>query len=139
MKKIISLLLPVFAACAAFAEIKILEPAPGAVVPLLTDSQKAYVTMDRQARREKFADPAFRRSTMGLPAEKVPGESKQREAYWPKTVRLAWEAKDGEKYFVRVSHVEKGLVAAVTIKGGELYIDNLEIAASYEWKVEGGR
>ena len=139
MKKLLALSLSIVAASAAFAEIKIVEPAPGAVVPLLTDAQKAYVSMDRQARREKFADQKFRSKEMGLPAELVPGEKTSREAYWPKTVRLAWEAKSGVEYRVRVRDAAKGIVVIdeKTI-GCELRIDNLEIAASYEWTVEGG-
>ena len=138
MKNLLALSLSVVAVSAAFAEIKIVEPAPGAVVPLLTDAQKAYVSLDRQGRREKFADPKFRK-VMGLPAELVPGEKKAREAYWPKTVRLAWEAKGGVEYRVRVRDAAKGAVVIdEKTVGGELRIDNLEIAASYEWTVEGG-
>ena len=137
MKKLL-LLLSLAAVSAAYSEIKIVAPAPGAVVPLLTDAQKAYVVMDRQTRREKFADPRFRSKVMGLPAEKLPGAKKPREAYWPKTVRLAWEAKDGVEYRVAVRDTAKGAVVIdEKTKGGELYIDNLEIAASYEWAVEG--
>ena len=56
---------------AAYSEVKLVEPAPGAVVPLLTDAQKAYVSMDRQTRREKFADAKFRSEEMGLPADTI--------------------------------------------------------------------
>ena len=138
MKKIIALSLSFIAASAAYSEIKIIEPAAGAVVPLLTDAQKAYVSMDRQARREKFADSKYRGKEMGLPAETIPGAKKPRAAYWPKTVRLAWEAKDGVEYRVAVRDTAKGTVVIdEKAKCGELYIDNLEIAASYEWTVEG--
>ncbi len=102
MKNTIAFSLALLAACAAAGEIRILAPADGSEVPLLTDAQKAYVSMDRQTRREKFADPVFRCRSMGLPAETVPGEGKPREAYWPKTVRLAWEAEDGVEYRVKV-------------------------------------
>lgn len=138
MKKIMLLLLSLAAASAAYSEIRIIEPAPDAVVSLLTDAQKAYVSLDRQARREKFADAAYRRKEMGLPAETVPGAKKPREAYWPKTVRLAWEAKDGVEYRVAVRDMAKGMVVIdERVKSGELFVDNLEIAASYEWTVEG--
>ncbi|MBO7722106.1 MAG: tyrosine-protein phosphatase [Kiritimatiellae bacterium] len=138
MKKIIALSLSFIAASAAYSEIKIIEPTAGAVVPVLTDAQKAYVSMDRQTRREKFADAEYRSKEMGLPAETVPGAKKPREAYWPKTVRLAWEAKDGVEYRVAVRDTAKGTVVVdEKAKCGELYIDNLEIAASYEWTVEG--
>ena len=139
MKNVLAFSLALLAACATAGEIRILAPAAGAEVPLLTDAQKSYVTMDRQTRREKFADPVFRCRSMGLPAETVPGEKKPREAYWPKTVRLAWEAKDGVEYRVKVRDTAKNAVVVdETAKGGELVIDNLEIAASYEWTVEGG-
>ena len=69
MKKIIALSLSFIAASAAYSEIKIIEPTAGAVVPLLTDAQKAYVSMDRQTRREKFADAKYRSKEMGLPEE----------------------------------------------------------------------
>ena len=138
MKKILLLSLSLLAASAAYSEIKIIEPAAGAVVPLLTGALKAYVSLDRQSRREKFADAAYRRREMGLPAETVPGAKKPREAYWPKTVRLAWEAKDGVEYRVAVRDMAKGTVVIdERVKSGELFIDNLEIAASYEWTVEG--
>jgi len=130
--------LAVAAVPAAYSEIKLVEPAPGAVVPLLTDAQKAYVSMDRQTRREKFADAKFRSDEMGLPAEKIPGVKRPREAFWPKTVRLAWEAKNGEEYRIVVRDTAKGTVVIdEKAKCGELYVDNLEIAASYEWTVEG--
>ena len=93
MKNSLVFVLVLLAAFASAGEIRILAPADGAEVPLLTDAQKAYVTMDRQTRREKFADHVFRCRSMGLPAETVPGATKPREAYWPKTVRLAWDAK----------------------------------------------
>ena len=139
MKKTLGSLLLSVAALAAFAQIKLVEPAPGAVVPLLTEPQRAYVSMDRQTRREKFADHDFRKKEMGLPAERIPGDKKAREAYWPKTVRLAWEAKDGTEYRVRVrDRAKNAVVIDQKTKGGKLYIDNLEVAADYEWTVEGG-
>lgn len=138
MRKTVALCLSLVAVTAAYSEIKVVEPAPGAVVPLLTDAQKAYVSMDRQTRREKFADSKYRRDEMGLPAETISGAKKPREAYWPKTVRLAWEAKDGVEYRVAVRDMAKdAVVFDGKTSGGELHVDNLEIAASYEWTVEG--
>ena len=139
MRKTFLFTVAVAAALAAAADVKILEPAADATVPLLTDAQKAYVSMDAEARRAKFADAQFRKSGMGLPAEKVPGEEKAREAYWPKTVRLAWEAKDGVEYRVSVLSAKNGKsVFEGTAKGGEIFIDNLEVATAYEWTVQGG-
>ena len=79
----------VLSSTAAFAGIAITEPKDGATVPLLADAQKAYLAMPRAERRVKFADHDFRKKEMGLPAETVEGEKKSREAYWPKTVKLA--------------------------------------------------
>ena len=126
-------------ALSSLAAIRTIEPADGATVPLLTDAQKAYIMMPTAERREKFANQPFRSKVMGLPAEQVPGEAKKREAYWPKTVRLAWEGADDAEYQVRVRDAKKGVVVIdQTVKGNELYIDNLEIAAEYEWGVKRG-
>ena len=127
------------AAIPVSAAIEIVAPAPGSTVPLLTDSQKAYLTLPTAERREKFASSSFRKKKMGLPAEKVPGEEKAREAYWPKTVRLAWKGAEGVEYRVVVRSAKKGeTVVDEKVKGSELYIDNLEIATDYKWVVVGG-
>ncbi len=129
----------VLAAISSFAQIRILGPADGSTVPLLTDAQKAYVAMPAAERREKFADKAFRAKSMGQPAERVPGEEESRKAYWPKTVRLAWEGTGDAECQVTVKDAKKGVVVIdEKVKGGELYIDNLEIAAEYEWSVKCG-
>ena len=122
------------------AEIKTIEPAEGAVVPLLTDAQKAYLDMPNDLRREKFVDANFRKNVMGHPAEQVPGEEKAREVYWPKTVRLAWEPVDGvDEYKVTVKDAKSGATAfEQSVKSTSVNIDNLEIAAEYAWTVSGG-
>lgn len=123
----------------AFAKVELAEPKDGSVVPLLTEAQKAYLSLPRTVRREKFADSTFRKSEMGLPAEKVEGEKKPRASYWPKTVRLAWTAKDGVECRVSVRDAKTGVcVYEGTSKGGSVNIDNLEIAAAYEWSVDDG-
>lgn len=123
----------------AFAKVELTEPKDGSVVPLLTDAQKAYLSLPRAVRREKFADSAFRKSEMGLPAEKVEGEKKPRASYWPKTVRLAWTAKDGVVCRVSVKDAKTGVcVYEGASKDGTVNIDNLEIAATYEWSVDDG-
>ena len=127
-------------ACANAATIKTIEPAEGAVVPLLTDAQKSYLDMSNDSRREKFVDANFRRNVMGHPAEQVPGEKKAREVYWPKTVRLAWEPVGGvDEYKVTVKDAKSGAtVFEQSVKGASVNIDNLEIAAEYAWTVSGG-
>ena len=126
-------------ALANVSEIKTVEPAEGAVVPLLTDAQKAYLDMPYAQRRVKFVDEAFRKN-MGLPAERIPGEKKDRAPFCPKTVKLAWEPIGGvDEYKVSVKDAKTGVVVVEeTVKGASAYIDNLEVAAEYEWTVEGG-
>ena len=119
------------------APVELLEPSDGAVVPTLTDPQKEYLAMPRDERRGKFANASYRRNEMGLPAETVGGV--KREAYWPKTVRLAWKSEDGVEYSVKVVEKKSGrTVFDEKVKGGEAYVDNLEIASGYEWSVASG-
>ena len=128
-----------FAALPVFAAIEIVSPGPGAVVPILTDAQKAYLSLPAAERRAKFADNSFRRREMGLPSERVPGEKTAREAYWPKTVRLAWKGAEGVDYRVVVTPAKNGgAVIEEKVRGSELYIDNLEMATEYKWVVDGG-
>ncbi|MBR1921706.1 MAG: family 43 glycosylhydrolase [Kiritimatiellae bacterium] len=139
MKRISVSCLSAVLACVACAQIEILAPAPGETVPLLTDAQKRYVAMSRAERRAKFADPRYRVYEMGLPAESVPGMEKLRETFWPKTVRLAWKSVADVRYRVTVTDARTGAVVFdETKKGGEAYVDNLEVAGSYNWKVEAG-
>ena len=138
MKKLLFVLLA-SAGLTALAKVELVEPKDGALVPLLTDAQKAYLAMPYEKRREKFADAEFRKKEMGRPAEKVEGEKGAREACWPKTVRLAWTAKDGSECRVSVKDAKTGAcVYEATAKGCSANVDNLEIAAEYEWSVDDG-
>ncbi len=127
------------AASVSFAEIRTLKPSEGEVVPLLSDSQKVFADMPPAERRAKFANAKFRRG-LGHPRERVPGESHKRKTYWPRTVRLEWEAAPGAtEYKVAVRDVRKGeTVFEGTARGQSLNIDNLEVGAAYEWTVAGG-
>ena len=120
-------------------EIKILEPAQGAVVPLLTDAQKAYFDIPTAERRIKFRDIGFRKQ-LARSGERAPDGSVVRQAYWPKTVRLAWTpVKGADAYTVTVKDAKKGeTVVNETVAGTSLEIDNLEVAAEYVWTVSGG-
>ena len=140
MKKVLLSAMSIAAFALSAAEIKTVEPAKGAVVPLLTDAQKAYLDMPDNLRREKFVDAKFRRYEMGHPAEQVAGEKKSREVYWPKTVRLAWEPVDGvDEYKVTVRDAKSGAtVVEQAVKGASVNVDNLEVAAEYSWTVSGG-
>ena len=125
---------------AAFADIGINEPKDGATVPLLTDAQKAYLALPLAERRVKFADKGFRKTEMGLPAEQIEGEKKAREAYWPKTVRLAWTATENvSPCRVSVKDAKTGaIVYEAEVERSPVHVDNLEIASEYEWTVSGG-
>ena len=139
MKKQLLLSAALLAVSSAFADLSITAPADGATVPLLTDAQKAYLVMPRAERRVKFADANYRRKEMGLPAETITGTKESRMAYWPKTVRLEWTAKDGAECRVFVKDAKTGTcVYEGTAKDGSVNIDNLEIASEYEWTVSGG-
>ena len=140
MKRILLLAMSIVSAALCASEIKTVEPAEGAVVPLLTDAQKAYLDMSNDLRREKFVDTKFRRKVMGHPAEQVPGEKNAREVYWPKTVRLAWKPVDGvDEYMVTVKDAKSGAtVVEQSVKDTSVNVDNLEIATEYSWTVSVG-
>lgn len=117
--------------CSEPDSLKILAPGKDEVLPLLTDAQKRYLAIPENVRREKFAEKEFRME-MGLPAEA------DRQPYWPKAVRLAWNAKAGVSYQVVVRDAKNNeVVFKEVVKGGEVAVDNLEIAADYSWTVEG--
>lgn len=121
---VFSAVLPAFAAPA-----KLLEPAGGATVPLLTDAQKAYLAMSKEERREPYTNSSFRSKLAKSPVKGV-------RAYWPKTVRLAWAAAEGAEYAVCVKDAKTGqVVYEATVKGGETEVDNLKIATEYVWTV----
>ena len=133
--------------CANAAEIKAVEPAEGAVMPLLTDAQKVYLDMSNDSRREKFVDAKFRIKEMGHPAEQVPGEKKAREVYWPKTVRLAWEPVDGvDEYKVTVKDAKSGaIVIDQSVKDTsvnqavveKIYFDSQKVSQYYFRRLKG--
>jgi len=129
----------ILGAWASAAEIKTLEPAKGAAVALLTDEQRAYFDMPYEQRREKFVDEAFRRN-LGYPAALGSDKEKSRAPYLPKAVHLAWEPLVGvNEYRVSVRDTRTGAtVAELSVKGDAADIDNLEVAAEYEWIVSGG-
>ena len=123
----------------ASTEIKIVEPAQGAVVPLLTDAQKAYLDMSAAERRAKFTDVGFRKQ-LSRSGVRAPDGKVVRQSYWPKTVRLAWTpVKGADAYTVTVKDAKKDeTVVNETVAGTSLEIDNLEVAAEYVWTVTGG-
>lgn len=126
-------------ALSADAKVELVEPKDDALLPVLTDAQKAYLALPRTVRREKFADAGFRKNEMGLPAERIEGEKTPRKTYWPKTVKLVWRSKEGSACRVSVRDAKTGsCVYEGTVTNGWTAVDNLEIAAEYEWSVDDG-
>ena len=138
MKKIICLVLFGFNAIVAFSSsLKVVAPSDGAIMPTLTESQKAFVTMPLKDRREKFRQKEYRSNVLAKPAEVV--EGKERKTWWPKTTRLEWEGPDGAEYTVKVLEASTGKLAfEKTLKEKFTYVDNLKIATDYKWTVTAG-
>ena len=137
MKKLVLAGVALCGAVAFGGNLQIVAPGAGETVSLLTAAQKEFVTMSPEARRARFVDAEFRQKTVKL-LDKLPGDQHRRQAFWPQPVRLAWTATDGVSYSVRVTDAKKSeVVYDGTVKGGQAYVDNLEIAATYTWTVEG--
>lgn len=138
MKKIICLVLFGFNAIVAFSSsLKVVAPSDGAIMPTLTESQKAFVTMPLKERREKFRQKEYRSNVLAKPAEVING--KERKTWWPKTTRLEWEGPDGAEYTVKVLEASTGKLAfEKTLKEKFTYVDNLKIATDYKWTVTAG-
>lgn len=103
------------------------SPKEGAVVPLLSDGQKAYFSLPREERVAKLADGEFRRSL-------------RREGYHPMKVRLAWQdsepASASTRYAVEVVRKADRVPAFVAeTERTDIDVDNLEIACDYVWTV----
>ena len=136
MKQVSAILATALLLCGALgaqAAVELVSPAEGEVVPLLTEPQKAYVKLPLAERRVLFSDEEFRRKKMGLPTVK------KRRADWPKAVELVWKAKPGVASRVTVRDVAKGsVVFEASVSNTTASVDNLEIAAAYEWTVDDG-
>ena len=117
------------------ASLTLLAPAENAVVPTLSDGQKAYLTLPRAERVKKFADPKYRPQMKAL-------------GYYPLPLELSWtnttavtvpspqkvelfRATDGQCVFAT------NFVSDASY--GSILVDNLEIARPYEWKVTVGK
>lgn len=118
-----ALVLPLVAAAGT---VKLLAPAEGALVPTLSEGQKAYVTMPHDARIAFFADQAKRNEMQKL-------------GWYPPPVKLVWEGGAvGTTYEVSVKRLPDGKSFwSWTGTNTTISVDNLEIARSYEWTVKG--
>ena len=122
------------AASAEAPDITLLAPADGAVVPLLSEGQKAFFDLPEAERRERFRDPAWRHGLEQL-------------GHRPQAVRLrwSWTRNSDPPGNYRVALERRGLgdldefepagefVAAVPW----LEIPNLESGRTYRWTVSG--
>ena len=110
----------------AAESLKLLAPAEGETVPLLTADQKSYLDLPRAERVKAFADPAFRKTMRSW-------------GYYPAKVHLAWSW-SGDSSLRTVFTVAVYSPAGVPVflkntAGTEAEVDNLEIARTYAWEV----
>ena len=125
------------AAATAAAEapsITILAPAEGAVVPLLSDGQKAFFDLPEAERRERFRDPAWRHGLEQL-------------GHRPRPVLLRWSwTKNSDppgNYHVALERRGLGDLDAFEPAGEFvaavpwLDLTNLEAGRTYRWTVSG--
>ncbi len=116
------------------ASLTLLAPAEGAVVPTLSDGQKAYLALPRAERVKKFADEKYRPKMKAL-------------GYYPKPLTLSWTNAAPEKaaeHKVELFRATDGQCVFTTnfvsdAAYGSLLVDNLEIARPYEWRVTAGK
>ena len=122
-------------AAAPARRLDLYAPANGAVVPTLSDGQKAYLTLPRAERVKKFASQTYRSQMKAL-------------GYYPKPLKLAWSnatasATSPAKYTVELFRLP-GETAVFTTNfvssdaGLSVLVDNLEIARDYRWRVTSG-
>ena len=124
----LALLLTACAHRPAEPPLRIVSPEPGATVPLLNATQRAFLEMPRDARVAAFADESFRR------------ELAERGGDKPAEVPLRWETGGTNgaagAFTVEVRRLPDGtpVFHADTEERG-IALDNLEIAREYEWTV----
>lgn len=115
--------------CAAQALTPV-SPKEGAVVPLLSDGQKDYLSLPREERVAKLPDRAFRQAL-------------RKQGYRPMKVRLAWEdsepASTSTCYAVEVVRkADRAPAFSAKTNQSDIDVDNLEIACDYVWTVRAG-
>ena len=107
--------------------LRLVSPAEGETVPLLSDEQKSYLDMERADRVKAFADAAYRRTMASW-------------GYYPKPVRLAWEWNGNPElrtvFTVLVYRLpDRTPVFLADTAERTATLDNLEIARTYGWEV----
>ena len=71
--KHVLLFVTLIAAGIGFADIELVSPKKGEIVPVLTEPQRAFLNLSQEEKRAKFEDEHYRRKEMGLPVEIVDG------------------------------------------------------------------
>ena len=108
---------------------RLVAPAEGAVVPLLNERQRAFLSMPHEERIAAYSNEAFR------------AELRKTAGYCPAKVRLEWDGGDATGgartvYTVEVRRRPDGTpVFRADTAGTSVEVDNLEIAREYEWTV----
>ena len=102
--------------------IELLKPTEGAVVPLLSEGQKAYVQMPRKERVAFFANAEKRKEMRDL-------------GFYPLTVKFAWQG-EGEGYWLAISE-EASMSDPLFIRASNssLELGNFKVATTYFWRV----
>ena len=130
MNKAITLSLALLAAVGiarAEESLKLVAPAEGETVPLLSQDQKSYLDLPREERVKAFADPEYRKQMRSW-------------GYYPAKVRLAWSWSGDPALRTVFTVLVYRLPDHLPVFLGdtaecEVSIDNLEIAREYGWEV----
>jgi len=108
---------------------RLVAPAEGAVVPLLNERQRTFLSMPRAERIAAYSNETFR------------AQLRKAAGYRPAAVRLEWDGGDATGgartvYTVEVRRRPDGTpVFRADTVGTSVEVDNLEIAREYEWTV----
>lgn len=128
-KRVLLVLAAVVGGCVHSPSLRILSPSEEAVVPVLTEVQKAYLGQPDGKRQKSFDQKDFR-AKLTSPAG--------RPGWHPEPVVLAWTGDENASYEVVVRRAADGSVFySGSAKGTKLVLDNLEIACRYVWTVTG--
>ena len=107
--------------------VEVLSPEEGETVCLLNDGNRAFLSMDAEARRRIFKDKAWRKEAV----------KKWRSV--PRPVTFRWKGADGDK--VRLVVTGKGELKPCFdefVEGCSAEVWNLEVARDYGWVIRDG-
>ena len=106
--------------------LELLSPAEGETVPLHTPVQEKFLKMSHEERAGYFV------------ADRAPAKALQKGGDRPAKVKFAWRGGDGT-YDVAVRRLgAKDDFFSATIPSNTVWLDNFEIARTYEWVVRSG-